>query len=55
MVTLFIEHEGSDSVASIGMITGLSSNTDGGTAPAVLILSSGNGTSGHRHDRSKRW
>ena len=50
-ITLFIEHEGSDGPASVGMIAGLASNSDSGAAPAILILSAGDGTSGHWHGR----
>ena len=50
-VTFLVEHEGSNSPSSVGADTSLSADPDSGTAPSVLILSSGNGTSGHRHDR----
>ena len=48
-VTLLIEHKRSNGPTSISTVTSLASNTDSGVAPAVLILSSGNGTGGHRH------
>ena len=51
LVFLFIEHEGGDGPTSIGAGTGLTTNVDGGTAPTVLILSAGDGTRRHWHDR----
>ena len=53
-ISFFVEHEGSDSPPGVGAVPGLTADTDSGTAPAVLILSSGDGTSGHRHDKSMR-
>ena len=50
-ISFLIEHEGSDGPPGVGMVTGLTSNADSGLAPAVLILSSRNGTSGHQHGR----
>ena len=51
LVFLFIEHEGGDSPTGVGTSAGLATDTDSSVAPAVLVLSSGDGTSGHRHDR----
>ena len=51
MITFLVEHEGSNGPPSIGAVSGLTAHTDSGTAPAVLVLSSWNGTSGHRHGR----
>ena len=48
----FVEHEGSNSPSSISTSSGLATDTDSGTASAVLILSARDGTSGHRHDRT---
>ena len=49
MVSLLVEHKGGNGPTSVGMGTGLTSNTDSGTAPAVLILGARNGASGHQH------
>ena len=49
-VSFLIEHKGSDSPTSIGAVAGLTADTNGGAAPTVLILGSGNGASGHWHD-----
>ena len=51
-VTLFIEHEGSDGPPGVGTVAGLTTNSNGGTAPAVLVLSTRNGTSRHWHGRA---
>ena len=50
-VTFFVKHEGGDSPSLVGAITGLTADSDGGTAPAVLILGARNSASGHRHGR----
>ena len=54
-VTLFVEHEGSDSPPSVGAVPGLALDTNSGAAPAVLVLGSRDGTSGHWHGRRKWW
>ena len=51
MIPFLVKHKGSDGPASIGTRTSLATDTDSGVAPAVLVLSAGNGTSGHRHGR----
>ena len=48
-VTLLVKHEGGDGPSGISMVPGLTTNLDGGTAPAVLILGPRNGASRHRH------
>ena len=48
---LFRSHKGSNGSPGIGTVPGLAADTDGGTALAILILGSRDGTSGHRHDR----
>ena len=50
MVTFLIKHEGGNSAAGIGTGPSLTTNADGGTAPTVLVLGSGDGTSRHWHD-----
>ena len=50
-VTLLVEHKRSYGPTGVGTSTGLTMNADGSTAPAVLVLSPRNGTSGHWHDR----
>ena len=54
-VLLFIEHEGSNGPPGVGAVTGLTVDTNSGTAPAVLILGAGDGASGHWHSRDKWW
>ena len=49
-VTFFIEHEGGDGPPGVGAVAGLTADSDSSAAPAVLILGSGDGASGHRHD-----
>ena len=48
-VSFLIEHEGGDGATGVSMVTGLTANTDSGTAPAVLILGAGNGAGRGRH------
>ena len=50
-ITFFVEHEGGNGPSSICSVPGLATNTDSGSAPAVLVLGSGDGASGHQHDR----
>ena len=50
-IPLFIEHKGGDGPSGVRAVTDLTPNTNSGAAPAVLVLSSRNGTSRHRHDR----
>ena len=50
-ITFLVEHERSNSPPCVGAVPGLTADTDGGTAPSVLILSSGDGTGRHRHGR----
>ena len=50
-VFLFIEHKGGDGPASVGASTGLTTDTDSGAAPAVLILGTRNGVGGHWHNK----
>ena len=50
-VSFLVEHEGSNGPPGVGTVTGLSTNTDGGTTPTELILSSRDGTRRHRHGR----
>ena len=54
MIPLLIEHEQSNGPTGVGTTTGLTTDTNGGTAPVVLVLGSWDGTSGHRHDRVSR-
>ena len=51
MVTFFVEHKGSNSPLGIGTIASLATNTDRSTTPAILILSTGDRASRHRHGR----
>ena len=51
MVTLFVEHEWGDGPPGVGSVAGLTTDTDSGAAPTVLILGAGDGTSGRRHGR----
>ena len=48
-VLLFIEHEGCDGPTGVGMITGLASNSNHGTADTELVLGVGDGTRRRRH------
>ena len=48
-IFLFIKHEGGDGPTGIGTSAGLTTDTNSGAAPAVLILGAGNGASGHGH------
>ena len=50
MVFLLIKHKGRNSPSGIGVVTSLTVNSNGSTAPAVLILGARNGASGHWHD-----
>ena len=50
-ISFFVEHEGSNGPPGVGAIPGLTTDTDSGAAPAVLILSTGDGASRHRHGR----
>ena len=50
-ITLLVKHEGSYSLTGVGTSAGLTTDMNSGTAPAVLILGSRNGMSGHRHGR----
>ena len=50
LVLLLIEHERHDSPSGIGAVTGLAMNSNSGTAPAILVLSTGDSASGHWHD-----
>ena len=52
MVLLLVKHEGSDGPTGVGTSTGLATDTNGGMAPAILILSTRDSASGHRHSRS---
>ena len=52
-VTFLVEHEGSNSPPGVSTVSGLAPDSNSGTAPAELILSSWNGTSGHGHDESR--
>ena len=49
-VTFLIEHKGSNGPPGVGTVTCLATDTNSGTTPAVLVLGSRNGASGHRHD-----
>ena len=49
LVLLLVVHERSNGSASVGMITGLTTNTDGGTANAKMINSTGNSARGRGH------
>ena len=51
LILLFIEHKGRDGPTGVSTKTGLSTNADGSTASAVLVLGPGNGASGYRHGR----
>ena len=48
-VLLLVEHEGSNGPASIGMITGLTMDTDGSLTNAELVLSTGDSARRRRH------
>ena len=48
-ILLFVEHKGSDGPPSVSTGSGLPTNMNGGAAPAILILGTQNGASGHRH------
>ena len=48
-VSFLVKHEGGDGVTGVSTVTGLTVNSDGGTAPAVLILGAGNGAGRRRH------
>ena len=48
-VFLFIEHEGSNSLTSVGTGSSLSMNADGSTANAKMVDSTRNGTRRGRH------
>ena len=50
VVFFLIEHERGDSPTGVGAITGLTANMDSGTAPAILILCTGDSVSRHWHD-----
>ena len=50
-ITLLVEHEGSNGPTGVGTGTGLATDMNNGVAPAILILSTGNGAGGHRHDK----
>ena len=54
-VPFLVEHERGDGTTGVGAIAGLTTNTDRGTTPAILILGARNGAGGHRHDRDKQW
>ena len=51
MITLLIEHEGSNGPASVGTIASLAMNLDCSAAPTKLILGAGDGVSGHQHNK----
>ena len=53
-MTFFVEHKGSDSPPGVGAVASLATNTNSGAAPAVLVLSTRDGASGHWHDE-KKW
>ena len=48
-VTFLVEHEGGNGPSLVGAIASLATDTNGGTASTVLVLSSRDGASGHRH------
>ena len=50
-ILLLVEHEGSDGPPGVGAVAGLDMDMNSGTAPAVLILSVGDGTRRHWHGR----
>ena len=49
MIPFLVEHEGGDGSTSVGPSAGLTTNPDSGTTPAVLVLSTGDRASRHRH------
>ena len=49
LVLLLVEHERRNSPTGISATTSLTPNMDSGMTPAVLILGSGDGASGHQH------
>ena len=48
-ITLLVEHEGSNGPPCVGTSTGLTTDTNSGTAPAVLVLGTGDSTRRGRH------
>ena len=50
-ISFLVEHEGSNGPPGIGAVPGLTADTNSGAAPAVLVLSTRDGASGHRHVR----
>ena len=48
-VPFLIKHEGSDGVAGVGTVAGLTMNLDGSTSDTELILGAGNGMRRGRH------
>ena len=48
-IPFLVEHKRGNGPTSVGAVTGLTADTDSGMAPSKLILSSGDGMSGHRH------
>ena len=49
LVLLLIVHEGSNGVAGVGTITGLTTNTNGGSTNAEMINGAGDSTRRGRH------
>ena len=49
MISLFIEHEGSNGTTGVGTITGLTTDTDGSSADTELVLGAGDSTGRRRH------
>ena len=52
-ITFLIEHEGSNGPPGVSTVSGLAPDSNSGTAPTELILSSWDGASGHWHDESR--
>ena len=48
-VSFLVKHEGGDGATGVSMVTGLTANSDSGTAPAILILGARNGVGQRRH------
>ena len=49
MVAFFIEHEGGYGPASVGMVTGLTTNVDGSSTDTKLVLGAGDSMGRGRH------
>ena len=50
-MVLLVKHKRGNGATGVGMVTGLTADTNSGAAPAVLVLGSRDGASGHRHGR----